>query len=66
LAEIDEEPDETAACFSLFFYLTSGAKCYSESEITRMLQTTGFSDIQTVRPSGTSTHMLYTARKLRR
>ena len=47
LAETDEEPDETAACFSLFFHLTSGAKCYSESEITRLLQTTGFSDIQT-------------------
>jgi hypothetical protein len=64
LAETEEEPDETAACFSLFFYLTSGAKCYSESEITRMLQTGGFSDIQTARPPGTSTHILYTARKL--
>jgi 2-polyprenyl-3-methyl-5-hydroxy-6-metoxy-1,4-benzoquinol methylase len=65
LAETEEEPDEASACFSLFFYLTSGAKCYSESEIAGMLQTSGFSDIQTARPPGISTHILYTARKRR-
>jgi hypothetical protein len=63
VAETDDQPDEAAACFSLFFYLTSGAKCYSEAEITAMLESSGFGDIQAKRPPRNSTHVLFTARK---
>lgn len=64
LADIDAEPDETAACFSLFFYLTSGAKCHSEREVTTLMRRCGFGNIRTARPPGTSTHILYTAQRL--
>ncbi len=55
--------DEVAACFSLFFYLISGAKCYSELEIRNLLQTSGFNDIRAIHPPDASTHTLYTARR---
>ncbi len=58
--------DATTACFSLFFYLTSGARCYAASEIRELLQASGYEDFREVRPPQTSTHALYTARRLDR
>jgi hypothetical protein len=62
LSAAEQEPDETSACFSLLFYLTSGAKCYTELEIRELLGTCGYGQIRAIRPPGVSTHVLYTAR----
>ena len=64
LSGAGQQTDEIAACFSLFFYITSGAKCYSEQEVFAMLKNAGFGDIKSYRPPGNSTHILYTALNL--
>jgi 2-polyprenyl-3-methyl-5-hydroxy-6-metoxy-1,4-benzoquinol methylase len=53
--------DETRACFSLLFYLSSGARCYTENEIVKLLETSGFDTVRTLRAP--STHTLFTAKK---
>jgi len=58
------EEDITAASFSLFFYLTSGASCYSLDEIKTWLKEAGFSDILIHNQAGSgSTHVLITGRR---
>jgi len=63
LAETGERPDETAACFSLFFYLTSGAGCYSERETAALLESAGFECVESIHPTRTSTHVLSIGRR---
>lgn len=63
MSSTEQEHDDTSACFSLFFYLTSGTRCYSESEIRKLLAECGYSSIQIIHPSAISSHVLYTARK---
>ena len=55
--------DPTAACFSLFFYITSASRCYSPQEIEALIADTGFLYFEILRPPGGSTHALYLARK---
>jgi hypothetical protein len=64
-----EQPDPASAegsvesCFSLLFYLTSSAECYTETDIRGWLHAAGFSDFQVQRQSPHSSHTLITARK---
>jgi 2-polyprenyl-3-methyl-5-hydroxy-6-metoxy-1,4-benzoquinol methylase len=53
--------DEKTACFSLLFYISSGARCYTESEIVRLLEASGFDTVRVFRAP--STHTLFTAKK---
>jgi hypothetical protein len=62
LVDTSEASVETA-CFSLLFYLTSGAGCPSESDVTALLDRAGYRDIRTVRPPKAPTHVLFTGRK---
>lgn len=49
--------------FSLFFFLTSAARCHSQLQIQNALQNARFSRIQTIRPDTPSLHTLIVARK---
>lgn len=55
--------DPTSAAFSLFFFITSGAKCYGSDEISTILKHVGFSGHEIIRPPGSSSHTLHIARK---
>jgi 2-polyprenyl-3-methyl-5-hydroxy-6-metoxy-1,4-benzoquinol methylase len=55
--------DPISASFSLFFYLTSGSKCYSHEELKKFLTRAGFTDYETRHPPGSSSHALHIARK---
>lgn len=54
----------TAAAFSLFFFITSGAKCYASDEISQILERVGFANHEVLRPPGSSSHSLHIARRI--
>ena len=58
-----ENGDPSSAAFSLFFFITSGAKCYGSSEIREFLECAGFIDHEILQPPGPSSHTLHVARK---
>jgi len=51
-------PDIDSALFSLLFYITSKAGCYSASDIEDMLESAGFENMRGFRPQAPSTHRL--------
>jgi hypothetical protein len=64
--DIDDRRDSdelVSACFSLFFHLTSGARCHAESELADLLRAAGFGRLQVVRTPQPSTHVLTVARR---
>ena len=63
IAEREGEASLFSSAFSLFFYMTSGAKCYSSEEVERFLSDTGFTEFASIKPPVPSPHILYTARK---
>ena len=61
----DERPESglVSSLFSLFFYLTSTARCHPERQIKTMIEEAGFTRFRTIRPDEPSLHALYVARK---
>ncbi len=63
IEQAQRSDDPTLALFSLFFFLVSSARCYTDSEIRTFLESAGFSAIE--RKSPGTTHCLYLATKPR-
>lgn len=63
VAESKGQPVLTSSVFSLFFYMTSGSRCYTDKEIQQLLTHAGFGHFSKVCPQAPSPHVLYTARK---
>jgi hypothetical protein len=61
----DNVDDPTSAAFSLFFFITSVAKCYGSDGIRKFLENAGFTDNEVLRPPDPSSHALHIARKKR-
>jgi hypothetical protein len=63
IAPSENGADPASGAFSLFFFVTSGAKCYGSDEISGTLERVGFQRHELLRPSGASSHSLHIARK---
>jgi hypothetical protein len=62
-SENEGEPEIVSSAFSLFFYMTSKARCYSFEEIEQLLSDAGFDHFSAIRPPAPSPHALYIAHK---
>ncbi|NIP42470.1 MAG: methyltransferase domain-containing protein [candidate division Zixibacteria bacterium] len=62
-SEAEGEPELVSSAFSLFFYMTSKARCYSLEEIEQLLSDAGFAHFSAIRPPAPSPHALYIARR---
>ena len=62
-SETQGEPELVSSAFSLFFYMTSKARCYSLEEIEQLLSDADFVHFSAIRPPVPSPHALYIAHK---
>jgi 2-polyprenyl-3-methyl-5-hydroxy-6-metoxy-1,4-benzoquinol methylase len=62
-AETEGEPNIVSSAFSLFFYMTSGSKCYKRLEIEAFAGQAGFTKFSARKPPTPSPHILYIIEK---
>ncbi len=58
-AEAEGKTDLASSAFSLFFYMTSGSKCYNRQEIKGLASKAGFKGFRVKKPPAPSPHILY-------
>ena len=58
-AEAEGKTELVSSAFSLFFYITSGSKCYNRREIESFASLAGFAKFSARKPPTPSPHILY-------